>query len=125
VIIKLVNENDIRKIEDGFPELAEELLQIVRYSPVAAAMIAGNPVSFCSGEWETESLWDIGIETLPEYRRHGYAEQCVQFMVAHHLQRGKHPVWGAEESNLASLNLAAKLGFKAVDRVVLFRRSGE
>jgi predicted GNAT family acetyltransferase len=70
-------------------------------------------------------LWDIGIETLPEYRRHGYAEQCVQFMVAHHLQRGKHPVWGAEESNLASLNLAAKLGFKAVDRVVLFRRSGE
>jgi RimJ/RimL family protein N-acetyltransferase len=32
----------------------------------------------------------------------------------------KRPVWGAVESNRASLGLAAKLGFRPVDTLFLF-----
>jgi hypothetical protein len=33
---------------------------------------------------------------------------------------GKEPVWGALESNAASMGLAAKLSFVPVDRVFVF-----
>jgi len=35
-------------------------------------------------------------------------------------ERGKQPVWGAMQSNAASLRLAAKLGFAPVDELVVF-----
>ena len=33
--------------------------------------------------------------------------------------QGKQPVWGAEDDNAASLGLARKLGFRAVDRLAV------
>jgi hypothetical protein len=35
-------------------------------------------------------------------------------------EKGKQPVWGAEEWNRASLGLAARLGFVPVDELVVF-----
>ncbi len=35
--------------------------------------------------------------------------------------RPLRPVWGAENTNPASLGLAAKLGFVAVDELLVFR----
>jgi hypothetical protein len=34
--------------------------------------------------------------------------------------QGRRPVWGALDSNLPSLRLAARLGFRPVDRLVVF-----
>jgi RimJ/RimL family protein N-acetyltransferase len=36
---------------------------------------------------------------------------------------GKAPVWGALESNEASMKLAEKLGFTPVDRLIVFQRA--
>ena len=42
--------------------------------------------------------------------------------IAHMSRHGKEPVWGALESNVASLRLAARLGFAPVDALVVFER---
>jgi RimJ/RimL family protein N-acetyltransferase len=46
-------------------------------------------------------------------------------MIRRMWERGKRPVWGAEESNAASMALAAKLGFKPVERLIVFHGPGE
>jgi GNAT superfamily N-acetyltransferase len=102
-------------------DLKEELRNASRYSPIAAALVEGLPVSFCYAAAETESLWGISIDTLARYRNRGYAGLCVSHMVKLMSGRGKRPVWGAEESNIASIRLARKLGFEPVDQLVVFR----
>jgi GNAT superfamily N-acetyltransferase len=87
---------------------------------VAVAFSDGFPASICYSCWETETLWDISIETVPELRRRGLAEACTAFLMRTMRERGKEPVWGAEDSNLPSLRLAAKMGFVPVDRLILF-----
>ena len=78
------------------------------------------PVSFCYAAFETEAFWDISIETLEPHRRRGLTAASALFLIHHMSVKGEAPVWGAADSNLPSLRLAAKLGFEPVDRIVLF-----
>jgi len=102
------------------PGLRSELEDAVEISPVAAAFIDGRAVSFCYAGAQTEGLWDVAIDTLEEYRNRGHAGRCVAYMIEHMRRRGKRPVWGAEETNQASLSLASKLGFVPVDELIVF-----
>lgn len=96
-----------------------------RDTPLAAAFAEGIPVSFCYAASETESLWDISIDTLDAYRRRGYASCCAAFMVRYMRETaGKEPVWGALETNAASMHLAASLGFVPVDRYFVLEAAG-
>ncbi len=103
-------------------DLKEELTVACRYSPVAATIVEGVPVSFCYAGSQTESLWDISIDTLAGYRNKGYAAACVAYMIELMSQQKKQPVWGAYATNVASLRLAAKLGFVAVDTIMVLQR---
>jgi len=120
--VRLANENELSGLKDEFPELAKELLEALPFSPIAAFFTENKPVSFCCSTCESESLWDVSIETLPGYQRKGFAECCARFMIQHMFEKGKQPSWGALKSNTASLNLAKKLGFVAVAELYLFSR---
>ncbi len=120
--VRLANENELFWLEDEFPELAKELLEALPFSAIAAFFIENKPVSFCFSTCESESLWDVSIETLPGYQRKGFAECCARFMIQHMFEKGKQPSWGALKSNTASLNLAKKLGFVPVAELYLFSR---
>jgi hypothetical protein len=100
--------------------LREELETALGSSHVAAMHEDGLPVSFAYASYETETLWDLSIDTLEGHRGRGLACACCEFLIAHMSRHGKEPVWGAVESNLASLRLAARLGFRAVDELVVF-----
>lgn len=100
-------------------DLLQELKTGAEHSPIAAVYIEEQPVSFCYASAVTESLWDVSIDTLPGYRRCGYAALCVTFMIRHMQAEGKQPVWAAVEENPASWRLAEKLGFVPVDELVL------
>ena len=117
--------SDLAAWADDLPEgLRSELEEaLTRGAPAAAAFADGRPVSFCYAADETEGLWDISIDTLERYRRQGYAAGCVSYMVEEMRRRGKEPVWAAEETNLPSMRLAAKLGFVPVDGLLSFRQS--
>jgi GNAT superfamily N-acetyltransferase len=103
------------------PDLGAELARaLLGKTPVAAAFVGGEPVSFCYAGWETEGLWDVSIDTLDGYRRRGYAAWCAAYAIRHMRALGKEPAWHALESNTASMGLAARLGFVPVDRFFLF-----
>ena len=115
--VRLIEPSEIGSIESLPPDLRSELAA-ARWSPVAASFEDGRPVAFCYAD-RTEGLWDVAIDTLEGYRRRGHAARCVAYMVEH--LRPLRPVWGAENTNLASLGLAARLGFVPVDELLLFR----
>jgi GNAT acetyltransferase-like protein len=90
--------------------------------PVAVAVVDGMPVSFCYPCWTTETLWDVSIDTLDGYRRRGLAARTAQFMMDLMRRHRREPVWAAMQSNVVSLQLARRLGFAAVDEIVVFSR---
>lgn len=101
---------------------ADLMLAAAQQVPMVATFVNDHPVSFCYTGAETEGFWDIAIDTLPAYRRRGYAALCATFLIDYMQQRGKQSVWGAVVSNTPSLHLATKLGFVPADQIVLFTR---
>ena len=118
--VRLITAEELNRFTQLPAGLRDEHIKAARLFPVAAVFVNGFPVSFCYGV-ETESLWDISIETLEEHRNQGHARACVAFMLEYMRGRGRSPVWGAAESNAASLKLAAKLGFEIVENVNVFQ----
>lgn len=118
--VRLLSPPEPASLEAVPHDLRFELELFGRRSPIAAALAADRPVSFCYAASQTEGLWDISIDTLEEYRRQGHAARCVAYMIWHMRRRNKEPVWGAEAWNLPSLGLAAKLGFVLIDEMVVF-----
>ncbi len=101
---------------------------LARVQPVIVARVppgdAGRIVSVCSAALETETLWDVSVETVPGHRRRGLAAAglaaLARWMIA---ERGKRPVWGAHETNPASLALAERLGFVRDSELLTFQPS--
>lgn len=120
--VRLLAPLEIESLTHLPHDFKKELVTACRYSPVAATIIEGAPVSFCYAGSQTESLWDISIDTLQGYRNRGYAAACVAFMIELMNRQDKQPVWGALETNAASLRLARKLGFVAVDGIMVLQR---
>ncbi len=119
--VRLLTPDEISALR-GLPEdLRSELEAATQWSSIAATIVDRQPVSFCYAASVTESLWDISIDTLERYRRQGSAALAAAYMIRRMHAMGKQPVWGALETNAASLALAAKLGFEPVDRVVVFQ----
>ncbi len=117
---------DVRLVQDDLllallPDgIRSEIGWALPRATVAVAFSDGLPAAIGYSCWETETLWDISIDTVPEFRRRGLAEACTAFLMRTMRERGKEPVWGAEDSNVPSLRLAAKMGFVPVDRLTLF-----
>jgi len=123
--VRLLTPAEVEAMDHTPAELKEELIEGAKYSPVAAACVDQLPVSFCYAGSRTESLWDISIDTLAGYRNRGYAALCVAFLIEYFRHQGLAPVWGALESNVPSMKLAAKLGFTPVDQLVVFETSDQ
>ncbi len=121
--VRLVNAAQLATDSQLPRQLREELP--ASWSPVATTWLDDRPVSFCYAASETESLWDVSIDTLPEYRRRGAAASCCARLIDWmRINREKEPVWGALESNVASQALARRLGFRPVDQIWVFGASG-
>lgn len=118
--VRFITTDEITALAEVPLDLRDELLTEANFVPIAAAIADGKPVAFCYAGAVTEKLWDVSIDTLEGYRHRGYAALSVSYMVHYYYNQGKQPVWGALESNQTSLNLAKKLGFKAVDSLFVF-----
>lgn len=119
--VRLLEPGEVQSIRDR--TLREELeIATCTGTTIATTLLADQPVAFCYAGAITETLWDVAIDTLPSYRRRGYATQCFHYLARLMAQNGKQPVWGATESNQASTRLAAKLGFMAIDSLFVYSR---
>lgn len=110
--------------QDHLPEtLLAELADFVDDSvPLVAAFDGNRAVAFAYVASETESLWDVSIDTIESHRRRGYAAAAVLHLIRTMKARGKSAVWGALDSNPASANLARRLGFVENSRIWVLAR---
>ena len=104
--------------------LRSQLEHASAFSPIVGAMAHGRPVAFACAAYETESLWDVSVDTLEEFRSQGYGSAAVHALAVLMRRRFKRPVWGALDANVASIALARRLGFEPVDRLLVFSRPG-
>lgn len=63
----------------------------------------------CSADCDT--MWQIGIDVLPEYRRQGIASALTSNLAVEILNRGKVPFYCAAWCNIKSVKNAIKCGF--------------
>lgn len=64
----------------------------------------------CSADCET--MWQIGIDVLPTYRRKGIASALTSRLALEILRRGRVPFYCAAWSNLKSVRNALRAGFR-------------
>ena len=64
----------------------------------------------CSAD--CDSMWQIGIDVLPEYRRQGIASALTSRLAIEILNRGKVPFYCAAWCNIRSVRNAVKSGFR-------------
>ncbi len=64
----------------------------------------------CSADCDT--MWQIGIDVLPEYRRQGIAAGLTSRLATEVLNRGKVPFYCAAWCNIKSVRNAIKSGFR-------------
>jgi len=118
-LLTLADVEDLARLP---AELARELTRALGHGPVAAAFEAGRALSFCHAAYRTESWFDLSIDTLEEHRRRGLASSAASFLIQHMLREHRRPVWGALDADAPSLAMAKKYGFRAIDRLSVFRR---
>jgi GNAT superfamily N-acetyltransferase len=120
-----IDPNEISSLSHIPGDLLEQLCHVAEEGlPVAAAFDGALPVAFAYVASETESLWDVSIDTIESHRRQGYAAAAVVHLMRSMKEKGKSAVWGALESNRASANLARRLGFVENDRLWVLTRTG-
>jgi hypothetical protein len=112
-----VADVEISEVDERFlASLPAELAQEVEGAYLAAVRrVEGAVVSVCGAASITETLWDVGIDTLDGHRRRGHARACYLALGGRLASDGRQPVWGAYDDNEESLSMARSLGFEPVD----------
>jgi len=82
-----------------------------RATPCIGVIVNGRLVSTAHSSRQTPSACELGINTLPEARRRGYAAAATIFWTAIVQQKGLVPIYSAFAWNTASLQLAQATGY--------------
>ena len=82
-----------------------DVLGVGAYDGETLAGFAG-----CSAD--CDSMWQIGVDVLPEYRRKGIASAVTSRLAVEVLNRGKVPFYCAAWSNIKSVRNAIRCGFR-------------
>jgi RimJ/RimL family protein N-acetyltransferase len=91
---------------------------------VGACVILGDViVSWCLSVFVAGKRRELGVETAPEHRGHGYATLAAAACVDECLALGVEPVWQCDRSNLPSMAVAEKVGFRAGNDYAALRLS--
>lgn len=72
----------------------------------------GRLIGLAGCSADCDSMWQIGIDVLPEYRRKGIAAALTSQLAAEILKRGKVPFYCCAWCNLPSARNAVKAGFR-------------
>lgn len=88
------------------------------------AFDGGKLVGLAGGSADCETMYQIGVDVLPEYRRKGIASSLTSKLAMEIVKLGKVPFYCAAWSNIKSVRNAIKCGFKPA-WVELTARSGE
>jgi hypothetical protein len=78
--------------------------------PVYAVRVADQIVATCESVRENDAAAEAWVQTLPEFRRRGYARQVTAAWAQDLLHQGKLPFYSHNMDNLPSQGVARSLG---------------
>ena len=119
-VVRRLGVQDVELVESSPRELQGGCFGDVRTmlteGVAAGAIVGGRLVAIAHTSALSERYADIGVFTDAAFRRCGFATAGAA-LVAREVERsGRTPVWSTGEHNVASLRVAAKLGFREVVR---------
>ncbi len=88
----------------GFIDRAPDMLAV-------AACDNGEIVGMAGASADSDAMWQIGVEILPEHRGKGLAAGLVSMLANETLRRGKIPYYGTAVSHVGSQAVAQAAGF--------------
>ncbi|MDR2570877.1 MAG: GNAT family N-acetyltransferase, partial [Oscillospiraceae bacterium] len=115
---ELIERNDILKLydickHDDFPYVFSYDIDHPRPDVLAStAIINGDIVGIAGSSRDCEMMWQIGINVLPDFRKHGIAKFLTNMLAIEILNRGKIPYYTTAPGNIASQRVAISAGFK-------------
>lgn len=101
-----LTEADAGVLRGGFEDLVEEL---PGWQPFLALLEGGRAVSVCRSVRITPEAHEAGVETLPEFRRRGYARDVVAGWALAVRSLGAVALYSTSWENAASQAVARKL----------------
>ena len=101
-----VTETNAGMLQGGFEELVAELPD---WQPFVALVEDGRAVSVCRSVRMTPAAHEAGVETLPDFRGKGYAQDVVVGWARLVRAMGATPLYSTSWENTASQALAKKL----------------
>lgn len=107
-------------VDDATPlpdALRGELTWARSRGAVITVFLDGVPAAFAYAPWRSAKYFDVSVDTVVGARQLGLGTIVAAAMIRHERAQGREPVWGADEGNAASLRLAKRLGFVAVDEI--------
>ncbi len=72
----------------------------------------GRLIGFAACSADCDSMWQIGVDVLPEYRRQGIASALTSRLAMEIIERGKVPFYCCAWSNIKSARNAVRSGFR-------------
>ncbi len=88
--------------------------------PLIGVVISGRLLSLAHSSRRTQEACELGIDTVPEARRKGYALAATIVWAQTVLRDGLIPIYSTLAENTASLRLAAAAGYRPFARVATF-----
>ncbi len=107
---RVLTEADADLINGLWPGEASLMLQ-PKVAPCIGVVVDGRLMSIAHSSRQTAEACELGIDTVPEARRRGYAAAATTLWTALVQQQGKVPIYSAFAWNTASLQLAQSLGY--------------
>ena len=80
-------------------------------APCIGVIVDGQLVSIAHSSRQTSAACELGVNTLPQSRRQGYATAATILWTASVQQKGLVPIYSAFAWNTASLQLAKSIGY--------------
>jgi hypothetical protein len=115
-VARLLTPDDYALIETFETGIADAFLQ-PELGPLSGVAVDGLLFSLAHSSRRTREACELGIETLPEARRKGYALAATIVWSAAVMQEGLTPIYSAFAVNTPSLNLAVAAGYREFARV--------
>ncbi|HLY29918.1 MAG TPA: 2-amino-4-hydroxy-6-hydroxymethyldihydropteridine diphosphokinase [Ktedonobacterales bacterium] len=107
---RMLNAEDADLVNAFEADSASYFLQ-ARTAPCVGVVVNGQLVSIAHSPRQTSAACELGINTLPEARRQGYAIAATTLWTAIVQQKGLIPIYSAFAWNTASLQLAKAVGY--------------
>ena len=110
--IKILTQEDFADLY--LPEWSNALCKDRKHLDVlgVGAYDNGRLVGLAGCSADCDTMWQIGIDVLPEYRRQGIASALTSRLAVEILNRGKVPFYCAAWCNVKSARNAIKSGFR-------------